>query len=306
MAVGISRSIGIGMKKCCGGGTISPPPPQPFPLRFVNTFASHPIPTGCDTFEASVSITRNGTTFLASEMTKASGAAAVTTVDPIYVYATDSVQVTAEAFPITDPNCSNVNTTTVETSIGSVSNLTLVSTVTSNDANPVSTSGFSPVQGSQDVISIEGFSSYVAPPPSTFTVTLGSSQPTNTPSCTTFDLTVNVYDAQGGNLVATETATKISNNNPFISNTQITVSPGYYIQCIVVSQAPGNVTCQQTWTGTDVFLQTGPTGGTLTNRVIAQSKPVPPNPPGSDYVTASYSFFPVQGTEDEIDIYSIG
>ena len=141
------------------------------------------------------------------------------------------------------------------------------------------------------------------PPPSTFAVTLGSSQPTNTPSCTTFDLTVNVYNSQGGNLVATETATKISNNNPFISAPQITVSPGYYIECVVTSQAPGNVTCQQTWTGTDVFLETGPAGGSLTNRLIVHSEPAPPGP---SIATATYSFFPVQGTEDEINIYSVG
>ena len=305
MAVGISRGIGIGMKKCCGGGTISPPPPQPFPLRFVNTLNT-PAPWGCDTFEASVIITRNGSTFIASEMTKGSNGTAVTTVDPIYVYDTDNVQVNVEAFPITDPACSSNNTTTLEASVGTVGNLTVFSTITSNDTYPTGGFGFTPIQNVRDVVSIEGFSSYVAPPPSTFTVTLGSTQPTNTPSCTTFDLTVNVYDSQGGNLVATETATKISNNNPAISTNQITVSPGYYIECVVTSQAPGNVTCQQSWTGTDVFLETGPAGGTLTNRLIAQSSPVPPNPPGSDYVTMSYSFFPVQGTEDEINIYSIG
>jgi len=305
MAVGISRGIGIGMKKCCGGGTISPPPPQPFPLRFVNTFDT-PAPSGCDTFEATVLITRNGSTFTASEMTKSSNGVAVTTVDPIYVYATDNVQVNVEAFPITDPACSPNDTTTVETSIGSANNLTLFNTAASNDTYPTSASAFTPVQNTRDVISIEGFATNTSSPVSAFTVTLGSSQPTNTQSCTTFDLTVNVYDAQGGNLVATETATKISNNNPSISAPQITVYPGYYIECIVTSQAPGNVTCQQTWTGTDVFLETGPTGGTLTNRLIVQSSPVPPNPPGSDYVQMSYSFFPVQGTEDEINIYSVG
>jgi len=303
MAVGISRSIGIGMKKCCGGGAIIPPPPSPFPLRFINTF-NVPAPSGCDVFDASITITRNGTTFLASEMSKTSNNTSTTTVDPISVYATDIIEVRMDAFAITDPTCSgSVNETTVEMSVGSISNLPLVSTVTSNDSPPYKLYQFSPVQGSLDIVSIKGSSNYAAPPPSTFTVTLGSSQPTNTPSCTTFDLTVNVYDSQGGNLVATETATKISNNNPYISNPQITVSPGYYIECIVTSQAPGNVTCQQTWTGTDVFLETGPAGGALTNRLIVHSEP---NPPGPDYVTATYSFFPVQGTEDEINIYSVG
>jgi hypothetical protein len=303
MAVGISRSIGIGMKKCCGGGAISPPPPSPFPLRFINTL-NVPAPSGCDVFDASITITRNGTTFLASEMSKTSNNTSTTTVNPISVYATDIIEVRMDAFAITDPTCSgSVNETTVEMSVGSAINLPLVSTVTSNDSPPYKLYQFSPVQGSLDIVSIKGSSNYVAPPPSTFTVTLGSSQPTNTPSCTTFDLTVNVYDSQGGNLVATETATKISNNNPYISNPQITVSPGYYIECIVTSQAPGNVTCQQTWTGTDVFLETGPAGGTLTSRLIVHSEP---NPPGPDYATAKYSFFPVQGTEDEINIYSVG
>lgn len=304
MAVGISRSIGIGMKKCCGGGVITPPPPSPFPLRFINT-ANVPPPSGCDVFDASISITRNGTTFLASEMTKTSNNTSTTTVDPISVYATDIVEVTMEAITITDPACSSsANTTTTRMAVGNAFNASDVATVTSNDSPPTATYQFSPVQGSLDVVNIKGSSSYVAPP-STFTVTLGSSQPTNTPSCTTFDLEIRVYDSQGGNLVATETATKISNNNPTISNPQITVSPGYYIECIVTSQAPGNVTCQQTWTGTDVFLETG-SGGALTKQLTVQSLPVPPNPAGSDFVQATYAFSPVQGTDDEINIYSVG
>ena len=304
MAIGISRKIGIGMKKCCGGGVITPPPPSPFPLRFINT-SNVPPPSGCDAFEASISITRNGTTFLASEMTKTSNNTSTTTVDPISVYATDIVEVRMEAFTITDPACSSSkNTTTTIMDVGNAFNSPTVATVTSNDSPPTATYQFSPVQGSLDLVNIKGSSSYVTPPPpSSFIVTLGSSQPTNTPSCTTFDLEVRVYDSQGGNLVATETATKISNNNPIVSNPQITVSPGYYIECIVTSQAPGNVTCQQTWTGTDVFLETGPTGGSLTNRLIVHSEPAPPGP---NYVQATYSFSPVQGTEDEINIYSVG
>lgn len=298
MAIGISRKIGIGMKKCCGG-TISPPPPQPFPLRFVNTFNSHPVPTGCDTFEASISITRNGTTFLASEMTKASGAAAVTTVDPIYVYATDQVQVTAEAFPITDPNCSNVNTTTVETSIGSTSNLTLVSTITSNDANPISTSGFTPVQGSLDVVSIEGFSSYVAPPPSTLDLYLETSNPTST-GCETF--AIRVYDTATGSLLMQ--MTKNSGSVATIVSSPVTITAGTEVEVRIDCSPPSSVQCQydpSTQLGyftTDVaFSIKGSQGGTAYNNFYGGDTS------GQTIASYTYTYIPVDGVSDIISAF---
>ena len=297
MAIGISRKIGIGMKKCCGGGVITPPPPSPFPLRFINT-SNVPPPSGCDVFDASISITRNGTTFLASEMTKTSNNTSTTTVDPISVYATDIVEVRVQAFAITDPTCSSsVNTTTARMDVGNAFNSPTVATVTSNDSPPTATYQFSPVQGSLDLVNIKGSSSYVAPPPpSTLELYLETLKPTST-GCEHF--VIRVYDTATGSLLMQ--MTKTSGNTAIIASSPVTIPVGTEVEVAIDCSTPSSVQCQydpNTQTGyftTDVlFSIKGSQGGTAYNAVYTGDTS------GQTIMSYTYTYIPVDGVSDII------
>ena len=297
MAVGISRSIGIGMKKCCGGGTISPPPPQPFPLRFINTF-NVPLPSGCDTFEASITITRNGTTFLASEMTKSSNNTSVTTVNPISVYTTDIVEVAMEAFPITDPACSSANTTELQMAVGSLGGINVVRTKTSNDSPPTALYQFSPIQNSLDIVNITGTATNVTPPPSTFNLSVQATSlsPSN---CDAFEAYVYIDRNDGQGFVEASRVIKTSGNAASITNSSITVTSTDKVRVQVQALAISNVQCNNGgFTGTDATLYTGATGSMTARFTVSD--------PNTDYYPSSTGFFnPVQGVEDIIEIRAV-
>ena len=275
------------MKKCCKQNA-PPPPPTPFPLRFVNTL-NVPQPSGCDEFGAHITITRDGSTFWASDMTKTSSNASITTVDPISVYATDVVEVTMEALPITDPACSSTNTTELEMDVGSVSaGLTTVRTVTSNDQPPTTTYQFSPVQGSLDLVNIYGDATYVAPS-NTFALTVKSTDYHPLPAnCDNW--IVNVF--LNGTLVCE--VVKDSSAVATVTNPSFQVTSTDVVQVIVTALAPTGP-CSSQYSTTEVFMQTGYGN----SNVIPYTTRL--NFTSTD--TQWYEFSPVENVEDTINIY---
>ena len=272
------------MKKCCKQNL----PPTPFPLRFVNTFNA-PQPSGCDEFGAHITITRDGSTFWASDMTKTSNNASITTVDPISVYATDIVEVTMEALPITDPACSSTNTTELEMDVGSVSaGLTTVRTVTSNDQPPTTTYQFSPVQGSLDLVNIYGDATYVTPS-NAFTFTVKSTDYHPLPAnCDKWKMEVTL----NGTLVCE--VVKDSSAVATVTNPSFQVTSTDVIEATVTAFAPTG-SCSSQYSSTEVFMQTG-YGNTNVNPYTTRLNFTSPG-------TQSYSFSPVENVDDTINIY---
>lgn len=167
MAVGISRSIGIGMKKCCGG-TISGGGgggggATTFTLYVRNTLSGTP-PSGCDAFEAYVYIDRNdGQGFqTACTVIKTSNNAASISNPNITVTSTDKVKVEVVALAISNVQCNRdgYTQTDVELSTGSFTGaLTPRFLVSSPNAQtyPTPPGYFNPVQGVEDFINLKGF-----------------------------------------------------------------------------------------------------------------------------------------------------
>lgn len=103
MAVGISRSIGIGMKKCCGGtvsgGGGGGGGSTTFPLYLATL---NPAPTDCSEFSIYVRV--NGVAKMT--MVKTSGSPATFPMpSPVQITAGDIVQVTIESRPPSTVQC---------------------------------------------------------------------------------------------------------------------------------------------------------------------------------------------------------
>ena len=89
--------------------------------------------------------------------------------------------------------------------------------------------------------------------------------------------------------------TKTSGVVANITNPNVQVRSTDVITVSVTANNPSTVACQQSYNSTEAIMQTGTISGTLTTRLQFTG----------GAVTQTYSFSPVQNTEDFINIYGI-
>jgi len=165
MAVGISRSIGIGMKKCCGGaisgggGGGGGGGSTTFPLYLATVT---PAPTGCDEFSVYVRV--NGVAKMT--MVKTSGSPATfPTPGPVQITAGDIVQVTIESRPPSTVQCqydpgtqTGYTWTDVTLEIGGTQGGVVYSNTYTSSSGQIALYQYTytPVQGVSDIITARG------------------------------------------------------------------------------------------------------------------------------------------------------
>jgi len=111
--------------------------------------------------------------------------------------------------------------------------------------------------------------------------------------CEAFEMTVTRTRAGVDTVVCqvTKTSGVVAN----ITNPNVQVRSTDVITVSVTANNPSTVACQQSYNSTEAIMQTGTISGTLTTRLQFTG----------GAVTQTYSFSPVQNTEDFINIYGI-